>query len=73
MIFTHDDAQRDIATAFIAAINASGRLKRTIVTEVSPAPTFWRAEEYHQRYAEKHGHGLCHRPHGIKLGDLAPK
>ena len=72
-VFTHDETQRATATAYIAAINASGRLKRPVVTEVTPAQTFWRAEEYHQRYSEKHGHGICHRPHGIKLGDLAPK
>lgn len=72
-IFTHDQAQADAARAFIAAIDASKRLKRPIVTEVAPAQTFWRAEEYHQDYAAKHGHGACHLPHGVKLGDLAPR
>jgi len=32
---------------------------RPIVTEILPAPTFWRAEEYHQRYLEKHGRAAC--------------
>lgn len=71
-IFTHDQAQADAAKAFIAAIDASGRLKRKIVTEVTPAATFWRAEEYHQDYFAKHGEA-CHRPHGVTFGDLAPK
>jgi peptide-methionine (S)-S-oxide reductase len=31
------------------------RHKNPIVTQIAPAPTFWRAEEYHQRYDEKHG------------------
>jgi peptide methionine sulfoxide reductase msrA/msrB len=72
-VFTHDQAQLDTAKAYIAAIDASGRFKRKIVTEVTPAATFWRAEDYHQNYAEKHGHGVCHRPHGITIRDLAPK
>jgi peptide methionine sulfoxide reductase msrA/msrB len=70
VVYTHDDAQRQQTEAFIAAINASKRLPRPIVTTVEPAKTFWRAEEYHQRYAEKHGHGACHLPHGKTFGDL---
>ena len=70
-IFTHDQQQAEAAKAFIAAINASSRLKRQIVTEVTPAATFWRAEEYHQDYFAKQGQS-CHRPHGVKFGDLAP-
>jgi peptide-methionine (S)-S-oxide reductase len=31
-----------------------------VVTQVAAAGTFWRAEEYHQRYFEKHGGGHCH-------------
>ncbi len=70
VIYTQDDAQAAEAKALIKAIDASKRLPRPIVTTVEPAPTFWRAEEYHQRYAEKHGHGACHLPHGKKFGDL---
>lgn len=70
VIFTHDEAQAAEAKALIAAIDATKRLPRRIVTTVEPAQTFWRAEEYHQRYAEKHGHGACHLPHGKTFSDL---
>jgi peptide-methionine (S)-S-oxide reductase len=36
------------------------RFKRPIVTSIEPAPAFWRAEEYHQRYNEKNGLPSCH-------------
>src|SRR5690242_3339680 len=54
-IFYYDDAQRDAALASKAALDRSGRFKRPIVTEIEPASTFYRAEDYHQRYLEKHG------------------
>ena len=37
----------------------SGRFKREIVTQIEPAPKFFRAEEYHQRYLEKRGLSHC--------------
>lgn len=33
---------------------------KPIATEVTPAGTFWKAEEYHQRYFEKHPEAVCH-------------
>jgi peptide methionine sulfoxide reductase msrA/msrB len=71
-IFVHDPAQRRQAEAFVRAIDASGRLGRPIVTQIADAGPYWRAEDYHQDYAAKHGHGACHRPHGVRLGDLLP-
>ena len=35
-------------------------LPQTIVTEIIPAETFYRAEEYHQRYFDKHPEAVCH-------------
>jgi peptide-methionine (S)-S-oxide reductase len=55
VIFFHDDDQRDAANASIARLQAAGRFRRPIVTQVVPASTFFRAEEYHQQYNEKYG------------------
>jgi peptide-methionine (S)-S-oxide reductase len=44
----------------LAKAQASGRFTRLIVTEISPATTFWRAEDYHQRYLERRGMASCH-------------
>ena len=60
VVFYHDEAQKQAAEAGKAKLDASGRFRRPIVTEISPAPPFWRAEEYHQRYLEKRGQGSCH-------------
>ena len=60
-IFYHSPEQEAAARAKIERLNAEGRYKpRRIVTQVVPAQTFWRAEEYHQRYLEKRGQASCH-------------
>jgi len=61
-IFYHSDAQKAAAEAARERWSASGRFRRPIVTEISPAQAFWRAEEYHQRYLEKRGLASCHVP-----------
>ena len=60
IIFTHNEAQEKQARAKIAELGASGTYSDPIVTQVSPAKTFWKAEEYHQRYLEKRGMVHCH-------------
>jgi peptide-methionine (S)-S-oxide reductase len=60
-IFFHSPEQQAQAQAKIDELNAAGRFKpKRIVTKVEPAQTFWRAEEYHQRYLEKRGQASCH-------------
>ncbi|MCH7476585.1 MAG: peptide-methionine (S)-S-oxide reductase MsrA [SAR324 cluster bacterium] len=54
-IFTLDDAQEQAAKASQEALAKSGELDRPIVTEITPAPEFYPAEEYHQQYFEKQG------------------
>ena len=60
-IFFHSPEQQAQALAKIEQLTAEGRFKpKRIVTKVEPAQTFWRAEEYHQRYLEKRGQASCH-------------
>ena len=60
-IFFHSPEQQAQALAKIERLTAEGRFKpKRIVTKVEPAQTFWRAEEYHQRYLEKRGQASCH-------------
>ena len=60
VIFHHTPAQEQTARAVQARLDASGKLRRPIATEIVPAGEFWRAEEYHQRYFAKHGLPSCH-------------
>ena len=60
-IFFHSPEQEQKAQAKIAELTVAGVYKpKQIVTKVEPAQTFWRAEEYHQRYLEKRGMASCH-------------
>jgi peptide-methionine (S)-S-oxide reductase len=69
VIFFTTPAQKQIAEAFTAKLEQAGTFKRPIVTKIEPAPTFYRAEEYHQRYLEKHGHAACRVLPGEKAAD----
>lgn len=57
VIFTHSQAQADAAEASRAA--QQPKHARPVVTLIEPAPTFWEAEDYHQRYLEKRGLASC--------------
>jgi len=59
VIFYHSAEQKAAAEASKAALAKSGGYRRPIVTEIVPAPEFWRAEEYHQQYLEKRGQTHC--------------
>ena len=58
-IFFHTPEQEAAAKASKARLERSGRFRRPIVTEITPASAFWRAEEYHQRCLEKRGLAHC--------------
>ena len=59
-IFYHSESQKAQAEASKAALEASKKFRNPIVTLIEPAVTFYRAEEYHQRYLEKRGLSHCH-------------
>jgi peptide-methionine (S)-S-oxide reductase len=59
-IFYHTPEQETAARASKEALEQSGKHRRPIVTEITPATTFYRAEEYHQQYFQKRGISHCH-------------
>jgi peptide methionine sulfoxide reductase msrA/msrB len=60
-IFYEDEAQRVTAEAVKARVQASGKWKGTIVTQIAKASTWYPAEAYHQDYLVKHPGGYtCH-------------
>jgi peptide-methionine (S)-S-oxide reductase len=59
VIFYHTPEQKAQAETGKAALEKSGRYPRPIVTQIEPAPHFWRAEEYHQKYLQKRGQTHC--------------
>lgn len=59
-IFFHTPEQQAAAERSKKELQESGRFPRPIVTEITPASTFYRAEEYHQQYLAKRGLRSCH-------------
>ncbi len=57
VIFFHNVEQQVAATRSKAEVQA--RFDRPVVTLIEPAPVFWEAEDYHQRYLEKRGLASC--------------
>lgn len=59
-IFYHSAEQKAAALESRDALQKTPRyLAKKVVSEVVPAKEFWVAEEYHQRYLEKHGRASC--------------
>src|SRR3954453_12741724 len=59
VVFYHSPEQKAAAEKKMAELDKSGRFPRPIVTQIEPAPAFYRAEEYHQQYLRKHGRSHC--------------
>jgi len=61
-IFYHSSAQKETAEKIKDELNKSEKFSDPIVTEIVAAPTFWRAEEYHQKYFLKNPDDprVCH-------------
>ena len=55
-IFYHNDKQKEIAEKSKQTLDKSGQFENPVVTEIVPAPSFYKAEEYHQKYFKKCGY-----------------
>jgi peptide-methionine (S)-S-oxide reductase len=67
-VFAHSPEQEAAARASIERLDAEGRWRNPIVTEVLPAAEFYEAEDYHQQYLEKRGRSSC----TVELAGAAP-
>jgi methionine-S-sulfoxide reductase len=63
-IFYSSDEEKKIADTSKARLAASGKFKKSIVTEILPAMKFWPAEDYHQKYSEKNAEHFDAFEHG---------
>ena len=61
-IFFHTPEQEAMANQSKEELSSSGKYSSPVVTEVTTASEFYRAEEYHQRYLEKNGLAHCRIP-----------
>jgi len=60
-IFATTEEQRKVAEAVKTEVDKSGKWKAPVVTQIASAPTFYPAEDYHQKYLQKHPDGYtCH-------------
>jgi methionine-S-sulfoxide reductase len=61
-VFYLNDTQKEEAQKIIDELNES-EFNGKIVTALEPVTTFWPAEDYHQKFTEKTGRGMCHIPY----------
>jgi len=59
VIFYHNEKQKQIAEKSKNKQQKTGKYQKPIVSEITPAKEFYPAEEYHQKYLEKHGKISC--------------
>jgi peptide-methionine (S)-S-oxide reductase len=68
VIFYHNEKQKELAEKYKKELDASGAWDKPIVTEIEPAPEFYKAEDYHQNYYNSNpGKGYCARIIAPKL------
>lgn len=60
VIFYYSPEQQKTAQDTIQRLTDAKKFPRPIVTQVVPAPEFWKAEDYHQKYLKKRGLDDCH-------------
>lgn len=58
-IFYTSEAQQAAAEKLIKKLSDEKKFKKPIVTQVERAGEFYQAEDYHQKYTERTGHGFC--------------
>jgi peptide-methionine (S)-S-oxide reductase len=59
VIFYHNNKQKILAEKTIKFLNKSNNYLKRIETEISPASTFYKAEDYHQHYFQKNNKSSC--------------
>jgi len=55
VIYYHNEKQKELAEKYKKELSASGAWSKPLVTEISPASTFYKAEDYHQDYFNLNG------------------
>ncbi len=60
VVFYHSEEQKKSAEKSKMQLEKSGKWNKPIVTSIEPAQTFYKAEEYHQKYLMKRGLQTCH-------------
>jgi len=58
-IFYHNDEQKQAAEKMLSELQQTKQFRHAIVTEILPASEFYEAEEYHQKYYQKHNIHRC--------------
>ena len=59
-VFYHSEEQKTFMKESKNSLEASDRFSKPIITEIVPATTFYRAEEYHQKYLFKEELAVVH-------------
>jgi methionine-S-sulfoxide reductase len=59
-IFYKDQSQKLAAEKAITELDKSGQFKKPIVTTLEKFTNFWPAEDFHQKFSERTGQGICH-------------